>query len=58
MVCKRGVALPHAKLNDGLVREIRANREGWTAAQWAEHLGLHKRTIDSVRQFARWVHVR
>lgn len=54
---KRGNELPHAKLNPDLVRTIRANRHGWTAKQWAAHLGLHKRTIDKVRDRESWSHV-
>ena len=55
--CKRGNDLPQAKLNPDLVREIRANRHGWTAKQWAQKLGLHERTITGVRERTRWGHV-
>jgi hypothetical protein len=54
---KRGNDLPQAKLNPDLVRQIRINRYGWTAKQWADHLNLHHRTIDKVRDFRSWRHV-
>ena len=54
---KRGNALPQSKLTPAIVRQIRANND-WTARQWAEHLGLHQRTIEAVRQYRRWGHVR
>lgn len=57
-LAKRGTDLPHAKLTDDKVRAIRQNRHGWTAKQWAESLGLHQRTIDKVRDFRSWVHVK
>ena len=53
----RGAALPHSKLNDELVREIRENRPGLTARQWGERLGLHYRPIEKVRHFETWSHV-
>lgn len=53
----RGNDLPHAKLNPDLVRAIRINRNGWTAKQWADKLGLHVRTIDKVRDRRSWEHV-
>lgn len=56
-VCPRGNDLPQAKLNPELVREIRINQHGWTAKQWANHLGLHQRTIDKVRGYRSWIHV-
>jgi hypothetical protein len=54
---QRGNDLPQAKLNPELVRQIRANRHGWTAKQWASHLGLHIRTVDKVRDRRSWSHV-
>jgi hypothetical protein len=57
ITARRGNDLPHAKLNPELVRQIRANRHGWTAKQWAQHLGLHQRTIDAVRDRRNWSHV-
>lgn len=58
LYCRRGNDLPHARLTPDLVREIRLNVRGWTARQWAESLGLHQRTIDGVRSFRTWRHVR
>jgi hypothetical protein len=52
-----GNDLPRAKLNPDLVRQIRVNRHGWTAKKWAEHLGVHKNTIDRVRSREYWYHV-
>lgn len=53
----RGEALPHAKLDAGKVKAIRENREGLTARQWGDRLGLHHRTIEKVRHFETWGHV-
>ena len=53
----RGTDRYNAKLNPDVVRAIRENRSGWTARQWAEHLGLHPRTIEGVRAYRSWVHV-
>ena len=57
-LAKRGSDLPQSKLTEGAVREIRRNPRGWTARQWADHLGLHIRTIEAVQQYRRWGHVR
>lgn len=57
LVCKRGTDLPHARLDPDKVRAIRANKGGWTSKQWAQHLGVHLRTIESVRDYRTWVHV-
>lgn len=54
---RRGNALPHARLTPELVREIRANRHGLTAKQWAAKLGTHLRTIEKVRHYETWIHV-
>jgi len=54
---KRGSDLPQSKLTEATVRQIRRNADGWTARQWADHLGLHVRTIEAVRQYRRWGHV-
>lgn len=51
---KRGNDLPHARLTPSIVRQIRFNRNGWTARQWAEHLGVHLRTIEAVREYRNW----
>ena len=56
MSYQRGNSLPHAKLTEPLVREIR--KPGRTARQWAQTLGLHIRTIDKVRQYRSWWHVK
>ena len=57
ITAKRGNDLPHAKLTPDVVREIRANRHGITAKQWADRLGLHVRTIDKVRDRKSWSHI-
>ena len=54
----RGSALPQSRLNPELVREIRATRGKRTAKSWAQELGTHQRTIDKVRDYGSWVHVR
>lgn len=54
----RGSDLPQSKLTDDIVRRIRENKDGLTANQWAEHLGVHRRTIDGVRSYRTWRHVR
>ena len=54
----RGNQLPHAKLTPDIVRAIRANKDDWTARQWAAHLGVHRRTIDAVREYRNWGWVR
>ena len=54
---RRGNALLHARLTPALVREIRANRNGMTAKQWAAQIGTHHRTIEKVRSYETWIHV-
>ena len=54
----RGCELPQSKLTDDIVRQIRENKDGLTATQWAEHLGVHRRTIDGVRSYRTWRRVR
>lgn len=54
---KRGNALPQSKLNPAIVRQIREN-DGWTSRQWADHLGVHFRTVEKVRAWETWWHVR
>jgi len=54
----RGEQLGHARLDAETVRSIRANVYGWTARQWAQALGVHQRTIDGVRSYRTWRHVR
>jgi hypothetical protein len=58
LYCRRGNDLPHARLTPDLVREIRRTASSRTARQWAESLGLHVRTIEGVRSFRTWRHVR
>jgi hypothetical protein len=53
----RGNALPHARLTPDLVRDIRANRQGLTARQWAATIGCHYRTIEKVRHYETWIHI-
>jgi len=52
----RGNELTHAKLNPALVREIRSSNEPRKAI--ANRLGVHYRTIEKVRQWETWIHVR
>ena len=54
---RRGNDLPHARLTPDLVRDIRANRQGLTAQQWATAIGCHYRTIEKVRHYETWIHV-
>ncbi len=54
----RGTDLPHAKLNEDTVRSIRSNPKGLTAKQQAAEHGVHFRTIEKVRSFESWGHVR
>jgi hypothetical protein len=58
VMAKRGVQLTHSKLTEDAVRSIRRNPRGWTAKQWADHLGVHYRTIEKVRSHETWSHVR
>ena len=53
---RRGTDLPHARLTPDLVREIRANRKGLTARQWAKSIGCHYRTVEKVRHYETWIH--
>lgn len=54
---KRGIDLPHAKLTDEQVREIRENRRGLTDKQQAEKYGVHRNTIFNIRHRIKWSHV-
>lgn len=54
----RGEKHPRSKLNDDLVRRIRSNPNGWSAKRWAAELGLHPSTIEFVRMYRTWAHVR
>lgn len=53
----KGNDMPNAKLNPDVVREIRTNRHGLTAKQWADKLDVHYRTIEKVRYGEGWGHV-
>ena len=54
---RRGSDLPHARLTPDLVLDIRANRQGLTAREWAAAIGCHYRTIEKVRHYETWIHV-
>jgi len=56
VTAKRGNDLPHAKLNPELVRYVRSTDK--TAKQLAAELGTHIRTIEHVRVYRSWAHVR
>ena len=53
----RGNDLPQARLTPDLVRDIRANRNGMTARQWAASIGCHYRTVEKVRHYETWIHI-
>ena len=55
---KRGEALPQSRLTEVIVRKIRANKDGLTARQWAERIGVHHRTIEAVQAYRTWALVR
>jgi len=55
---KRGNELPHAKVNNEIVRKIRIQAEqGITAKCQASEHGVHIRTIEAIRSYKTWVHV-
>ena len=56
--CLRGSANGNAKINDDIVREIRANRHGLTDKQQAEKYGVHPQLVYKIRKRERWSHVR
>lgn len=56
--CKRGEDLPGAKVNDDIVREIRANRQGLTDKRQAEKYGISESLVFKIRSRERWGHVR
>lgn len=58
MPVKRGNELPHAKLDKKTVLAMRKQPYTKTSKQWAAELGVHIRTVDKVRQFLSWSHVR
>lgn len=53
----RGEKLPHSKLDAEKVRYVRKNPKGMTAKQLAAKFGVHKRTIDKVRDGETWQNV-
>ena len=57
-MARRGNQITHARLNESAVREIRRNRHGLTMKQQAEIFGVHHRTIEKVRYYETWAHVR
>ena len=57
LYASRGTELPHAKLDEDRVREIRENRQGMTARQLAKQFGVHYRTVEKIRHGETWVHV-
>ena len=54
----RGSDLPHAKLTEQCVIAIRQNVSGKTAKQLAEEFGVHYRTIEKVRSYETWSHIK
>lgn len=54
----RGTDLPQSRLTPDQVVEIRENRRGMTAWQQAEKYGVHIRTIEKVRRYETWTHVK
>ena len=54
----RGNDLSHSKLDRDKVIWIRVNREGHTAKEQALILGVHYRTVEKVRYYETWAHVR
>lgn len=58
----RGRALPHAKLDDEKVREIRASYVQYSSTRGlqalARRFGIHRRTVEKVLSFETWGHVR
>ncbi len=57
-LARRGIECYNAKLNDSIVREIRANRHGLTDKQQAEKYGVHPQLVYKIRKRERWSHVR
>lgn len=54
----RGNDLPQSKLNPGAVRFIRKNELGLTRQQLADTFKVHINTIDKVRTYQTWAHVK
>lgn len=55
---QRGEARHNARLTEADVRWIRKNRHGFTAKLQAALLGVHHRTVEKVRYYETWYHVR
>lgn len=53
----RGTAQKHSKLNDQLVRDIRATRGKKSSAAWADDIGCCRQLVDKVRAGKIWGHV-
>lgn len=56
--CRRGKDLSHSKLTEDLVREIRATKGQIINREWAARLGVSRRSIERVRAYETWIHVR
>lgn len=52
----RGEDAPNVKLNDDIVRKIRASPARHTA--WAQKLGCSEANIRAIREYRSWKHVR
>lgn len=57
-LARRGEQITHAKLTERAVRAIRRNVNGWPARIQAQVYGVKKETIDSVRSYRTWRHVK
>lgn len=54
----RGTDLPHAKLTPSEVVAIRINCNGKTAKQLAVDFKVHYRTIEKIRSYETWSHIK
>lgn len=54
----RGTQLKQSRLDDDAVRYVRKNPSGLTAKELAQRFSVHYRTIEKVRAFETWIHVR
>lgn len=54
----RGCSLPHSKLTPEIVRAIRGTKSMETAKQLAKEFGVHYRTIEKVRYYETWSHIK
>lgn len=55
---KRGTELPHARLTEEVVREIRRRPYAMTAREWAARTGVSLSAIERARAGYTWGHVR